>query len=54
MKVLVINGSPRNERSNTLVLTRAFLEGAGWTDAEIIEASKLNVKKLHRLFRLLA
>ena len=44
MKVLVINGSPRNERSNTLVLTRAFLEGAGWTDAEIIDVSKLDIK----------
>ena len=44
MKVLVINGSPRNERSNTMVLTRAFLEGAGWADAEVIAVSGLDVK----------
>jgi len=44
MNVLVINGSPRSERSSSMKLTRAFLEGAGWTDAEIIDVSKLNVK----------
>jgi len=44
MKILVINGSPRDERSNTMVLTRAFLEGAGWTNAEIVSVSKLNIK----------
>lgn len=27
MKILVINGSPRGERSNTLLLTNAFIEG---------------------------
>ena len=27
MKILVINGSPRGERSNTLRLTRAFTRG---------------------------
>lgn len=27
MKVLVLNGSPRGEKSNTLKLTEAFLEG---------------------------
>ena len=44
MKVLVINGSPRSERSNTMQLTRAFLEGASWTDAEMIDISKLDVR----------
>lgn len=44
MKVLVINGSPKNERSNTMCLTNAFLKGAGWLDVEIIEVSKANVK----------
>jgi multimeric flavodoxin WrbA len=44
VKVLVINGSPRGEGSATMKLTRAFLEGAGWTDAEIIDISKLDVK----------
>lgn len=36
MNVLVINASPKKE-SNTLQLTRAFLEGTGWS-AEIIDA----------------
>lgn len=44
MKVLVINGSPKNERSNTMCLTNAFLDGAGWLDAEIIEVYRANVK----------
>jgi len=44
MKVLVVNGSPKGEKSATMYLTRAFLEGAGWTDAEIIDISKVNVK----------
>jgi len=44
MKVLVINGSPRGENSNSMCLTRPFLEGAGWTDAEIVNVSKLNVR----------
>ncbi|MDR2211371.1 MAG: NAD(P)H-dependent oxidoreductase, partial [Spirochaetaceae bacterium] len=29
MKILVLNGSPKGERSNSLQLTRAFLEGMG-------------------------
>ena len=44
MKVLVINGSPRGEGSSTMNLTRAFLEGAGWTDVETIDISKLNLQ----------
>ena len=44
MKVLVINGSPRGEGSNTMNLVRAFLEGANWMDAEIIDISKADVK----------
>ncbi|MCL2873537.1 MAG: flavodoxin family protein [Defluviitaleaceae bacterium] len=44
MKVTVVNGSPRGESSNTMYLTRAFLEGAKWTDAEIIDISTANVK----------
>ena len=31
MKILVINGSPRGERSNTLRLTRAFTRRYGIT-----------------------
>jgi len=44
MNVLVVNGSPRGENSATMHLTRAFLEGAGWTDAQVIDLSKSNVK----------
>jgi len=44
MKILVVNGSPRGEESVTMYLTRAFLEGAGWNEAEIIDISKANVK----------
>lgn len=44
MKVLVLNGSPKCQRSNTMRLTRSFLEGAGWTDAEIIDVAKADIK----------
>ena len=44
MKILVINGSPKVEQSNSMVLTRAFLEGAGWGDAEVISVEKLNFR----------
>ena len=47
MKILVINGSPRKEKSNTLRVTRAFLEGMSWEekcDVEILHAIDLNVK----------
>ena len=43
MKILVINGSPKGEKSNTMNLTRAFLEGAGCNNAETAEVSKLNI-----------
>ncbi|MEN6340292.1 MAG: hypothetical protein ABFD03_09225 [Clostridiaceae bacterium] len=43
MNILVINGSPRGERSVTLKITRAFLEGMGET-AEIIDTMQVNVK----------
>ena len=44
MKVLVINGSPRGESSNTMCITRPFLEGAGWTYAEVVDVSQLNIR----------
>jgi len=50
MKILVINGSPRDEQSNTMALTRAFLDGAGWADAEVIPVSKLNIKNCKGCF----
>ena len=43
MKVLVVNGSPRGEKSSTMCITRAFLEGAGWTDVETIDISKSEI-----------
>lgn len=44
MNVLVLNGSPKGERSNTMRLTRAFLDGARWGDAQIIDVAKADVK----------
>lgn len=44
MRVLVLNGSPKGERSNTMCLTRAFLDGAWWPDAEIIDVAKTDIK----------
>ena len=46
MKILVINGSPKGERSDTLKITRAFLKGMG--DAaetvETIDTMQVDVK----------
>ena len=44
MNVLVINGSPKGERSNTMKLTHAFLDGANWVDAEIINVQKVEIQ----------
>ncbi|NLI54817.1 MAG: flavodoxin family protein [Clostridiales bacterium] len=43
MKILVINGSPKGERSDTLKVTRAFVEGMGET-FETIDSMRVNVK----------
>ncbi|MDR2054319.1 MAG: NAD(P)H-dependent oxidoreductase [Desulfovibrio sp.] len=42
MNILVVNGSPRAENSNSMQLTRAFLDGADY-DAEIIAVTKLRI-----------
>ena len=42
MKILVINGSPNGEKSNTMKVTRAFVEGMGETYA-LIDTMRVNV-----------
>lgn len=48
MNILVLNGSPRGERSNTLRLARAFVEGFSGVnpdaEIEIIHINKLDIK----------
>ena len=44
MNILVINGSPRGDASNSIKLTHAFIEGAGWTYVNVMNISKMNVK----------
>ena len=47
MKILVINGSPRGERSNTMQLTRAFLRGMSKTadiETETVDVGKLDIR----------
>jgi multimeric flavodoxin WrbA len=44
MNMLVINGSPKSENSNTMRLTRAFLDGAGWSGAETVNIARSKIK----------
>lgn len=45
MKVLVLNGSPKAERSNTLNITKAFLKGFPEdAETEYVSLYKLNIK----------
>lgn len=46
MNVLVLNGSPKSQRSNTMKITSAFLEGLNWEqnhDIDIIDISKAKI-----------
>ena len=48
MNILVLNGSPRGERSNTMKLTKAFLEGFNQTqsaDTDIVDIYRLNIRE---------
>ena len=48
MNVLVLNGSPKGARSNTIKLTNAFLEGLTQkqsADTEIVDVYKLNIRE---------
>ena len=48
MNILVLNGSPKGERSNTLKLSKAFLEGFTQTqsaDTDIVDVYKLNIRE---------
>lgn len=47
MKVLILNGSPKNEQSNTLKLTNSFLDGMkeyGAIEEEYIHVSQKDMK----------
>lgn len=37
MSMLILNGSPKGPRSNTMCLTRAFAEGTGWTGIDTVD-----------------
>lgn len=46
MKILVLNGSPKKEKSDTLHITRAFLEGmreAGKQEVRVVHAVEKNI-----------
>lgn len=44
MKVFIINGSPKDKRSNTYRLTEAFLEGMGDIQAREASVSRLDIR----------
>jgi len=51
MKILIINGSPRGNSSNSLKLTRAFVEGMGDNETKEISVSRLNLSPCKGCFR---
>ena len=52
MKVLVLNGSPKGEKSNTLNITKAFLDGfSADTEIEYITVKKETISHVWVAFR---
>lgn len=47
MNILVLNGSPKGEHSNTLKLTNAFLDGILQADSADIHMVDINEQNLH-------
>ena len=50
MSILVLNGSPKADASNTMKLTHAFLEGLIRKDVEIINIAKMNIQPCRGCF----
>ena len=51
MKILVLNGSPRAENSNTLQVTQAFLKGfPDDTDIETVHLNRMNIQPCRGCF----
>ena len=53
MNILVLNGSPKGERSNSLKLTRAFIEGLdaeGKNNTEYVDLNKLDIRPCRGCF----
>ncbi|HWP50343.1 MAG TPA: NAD(P)H-dependent oxidoreductase [Clostridia bacterium] len=44
MNVLVINGSPKGENSNTMRLVHAFLNGSGYAEAKIVHVADTKIR----------
>ncbi len=50
MKILVLNGSPKGEKSDTLHITRAFLDGmqsAAPQDVTLVHVNERNLSLIH-------
>ena len=46
MKIFVLNGSPKGEKSNSLTLTKAFVEGMGRKAAAEVEVFSIYQKEI--------
>lgn len=50
MNVLVINGSPKGNGSNSIKLAQAFVAGAGWTNPEYITVAERDISPCRGCF----